>query len=56
LGHNGAGKSIIMGMLMGFLRPDSGLMTVRNPCFWPNGVVRRGVCMQKDVLYQELTV
>ncbi|XP_059428864.1 ABC transporter A family member 1 isoform X1 [Corylus avellana] len=59
LGHNGAGKSTTISMLVGLLHPTSGDATV----FGKNIItdmdeIRKGlgVCPQNDILFPELTV
>jgi ribose transport system ATP-binding protein len=55
VGENGAGKSSLMRVLSGALRPDRGSMTFAGEPYAPAGplaALRQGVAM----IYQELTV
>ncbi len=55
LGENGAGKSTMMKVLSGAIRPDSGWMTVEGKAYRPLSPLeglRRGISM----IYQELTL
>lgn len=61
IGENGAGKSTLMGILAGFVRPDSGEVSLageRVPAGSPLEMKRRGVEMvhQHFTLVQEFTV
>ncbi|CAH9079387.1 unnamed protein product [Cuscuta epithymum] len=59
LGHNGAGKSTTLSMLVGLLRPTSGdaLIYGKNILTDMDGIRKSlGVCPQYDILFSELTV
>ena len=59
LGHNGAGKTSIMRMLTGFLRPSSGSIIVDNTDIWENlekSQKRVGYLPESEVLYGDMTV
>ncbi|CAN8286970.1 unnamed protein product [Cochlearia groenlandica] len=59
LGHNGAGKSTTISMLVGLLPPTSGDALIRGNSILTNmDEIRKelGVCPQHDILFPELTV
>ncbi|GAV57854.1 ABC_tran domain-containing protein/ABC2_membrane_3 domain-containing protein [Cephalotus follicularis] len=59
LGHNGAGKSTTISMLVGLLPPTSGdALVFGKNIITDMGEIRKGlgVCPQNDILYPELTV
>lgn len=59
LGHNGAGKSTTMSMLMGMIPPTTGSVTVNGYNIATDiGGVRQnlGLCLQHNVLFDRLTV
>ncbi|XP_024515167.1 ABC transporter A family member 1 [Selaginella moellendorffii] len=59
LGHNGAGKSTTIGMLVGLVAPTSGDAFVLGKSIKTDMMhIRKqiGVCPQNDLLFQELTV
>lgn len=58
LGHNGAGKSTTIGMLIGMIRPSKGTATVFGKDLSDVSHLRQkmGVCLQHDVLFDRLTV
>lgn len=59
LGHNGAGKSTTINLLTGLLAADSGQVSILGQSY-PHGTdeIRKniGLCLQHNVLYDELTV
>ncbi|XP_058204038.1 ABC transporter A family member 1 isoform X1 [Rhododendron vialii] len=59
LGHNGAGKSTTISMLVGLLRPSSGdALVFGKNILTDMDEIRKvlGVCPQNDILFSELTV
>jgi ATP-binding cassette, subfamily A (ABC1), member 3 len=59
LGHNGAGKSTTINMLTGILKPDAGTIRILDFDYYTQMHLIRsktGVCLQTDVLYDDLTV
>ena len=59
LGHNGAGKTTVIGMLTGLLHPTSGAGSVMGfDIFEDQELLREnlGVCPQHNVLFEYLTV
>lgn len=59
LGHNGAGKSTTISMLVGLLRPSSGdALVFGKNILTDMDEIRKvlGVCPQNDILFPELTV
>lgn len=59
LGHNGAGKTTTINMLTGILQPDAGSINILGYDYYTQMSRIRsktGVCLQIDVLYNELTV
>ncbi|KAH7855874.1 hypothetical protein Vadar_029947 [Vaccinium darrowii] len=59
LGHNGAGKSTTISMLVGLLRPSSGdALVLGKNILTEMDEIRKvlGVCPQNDILFPELTV
>ncbi|XWS56284.1 hypothetical protein CRYUN_Cryun09bG0072800 [Craigia yunnanensis] len=59
LGHNGAGKSTTISMLVGLLPPTSGdALVFRKSILTDMNEIRKelGVCPQHDILFPELTV
>lgn len=59
LGHNGAGKTTALRLLLGLLEPDQGTVSVFGDNPMKNGNVVRGMCgvLSEDVgLYEPLTV
>jgi ATP-binding cassette subfamily A (ABC1) protein 3 len=59
LGHNGAGKSTTISMLVGLLPPTSGdALILGNSIITNMDEIRKelGVCPQHDILFPELTV
>ena len=49
LGHNGSGKSTIINMIAGLIKPDEGQILIKK------GLITQ-VCLQHDYLFNELTV
>ena len=57
LGSNGAGKSTIMNLICGLLKPSQGEITVFGEPIWNNPVPLRrlGYCAQYDSFYEQMT-
>jgi ATP-binding cassette subfamily A (ABC1) protein 3 len=58
LGHNGAGKTTVINMLTGMIKPTSGDAVIYgNSLLTDTDQVRKsiGLCQQFDVLFDELT-
>jgi len=59
LGHNGAGKSTIINILTGIMKPDKGAINILGYDYFSQMATIRantGACLQIDVLYEQLTV
>ncbi len=59
LGHNGAGKSTIMKILTGYLRPCEGRIELEGQNIWPNisaSQTKIGYLPENNILYDEMTV
>jgi ABC-type multidrug transport system ATPase subunit len=59
LGHNGAGKTTVIGILIGMITPTSGYSSVAGKNIQTEMLSIRkniGVCLQNDCLFPELTV
>ncbi|CAL8099662.1 unnamed protein product [Calicophoron daubneyi] len=59
LGHNGAGKTTLLSILMGIIKPSSGIVKINDINIQQNRErIRRslGYCPQRDILYPDLTV
>ena len=59
LGHNGAGKSTIMKILTGYLRPCEGHIELEGQNIWPNisaSQTKIGYLPENNILYDEMTV